>query len=254
MKLDEHGQPTDTPLDGFDPRYASVDFSLQGRAARAISTASPIRSARRRPVATTRDQLSRQGLSRVSGSSSLDRLALIMPDWRERHVPDIGIMLVELSRLCRRSAQLLPGCGGDRSLSRYGPPADLGAPSRAAGRLHHARRLQCARLGDAREREGHFRRCQGQVFFCTAFPGAPESARAEAGGRCASRAGTSSFECFSPLLADDVTQIEHRRSAQRNPLLQRGAIANAACRKAPRRDAGRSMGSSPHAATGQSTD
>src|SRR5260370_16589713 len=26
----------------------------------------------------------------------LDRLALIMPDWQERHVPDIGIALVEL--------------------------------------------------------------------------------------------------------------------------------------------------------------
>src|SRR5262249_7536044 len=26
----------------------------------------------------------------------LDRMALIMPDWKERHVPDIGIMLVEL--------------------------------------------------------------------------------------------------------------------------------------------------------------
>src|SRR5207248_4366809 len=26
----------------------------------------------------------------------LDRLALVMPDWQERHVPDIGIMLVEV--------------------------------------------------------------------------------------------------------------------------------------------------------------
>src|SRR6185436_19261624 len=26
----------------------------------------------------------------------LDRLAVIMPDWRERHVPDIGVMLVEV--------------------------------------------------------------------------------------------------------------------------------------------------------------
>ena len=26
----------------------------------------------------------------------LDRLALVMPDWKERHVPDIGIALVEV--------------------------------------------------------------------------------------------------------------------------------------------------------------
>ena len=26
----------------------------------------------------------------------LDRLAILMPDWRERHVPDLGIALVEL--------------------------------------------------------------------------------------------------------------------------------------------------------------
>ncbi len=55
-------------LEGIDPRYDRVDFSF---------------------IYLAKDYASFRQLI-------LDRLALLMPDWQERHVPDIGLALVEL--------------------------------------------------------------------------------------------------------------------------------------------------------------
>ncbi len=94
------------------------------------------------------DQLSRQGLRQLppavprphrAGHAGMAGAPRAGP--RHRAGRDAGVH--------RRLPQLLPGRGRHRGLSRHRAPAHLGAPACAAGRLPHARRLQCARLRHA---------------------------------------------------------------------------------------------------------
>jgi hypothetical protein len=94
VELDQDGYPTDRPLAGFDPRYAAVDFTFKASCPTDLDCkAEPVcpPPQRENPEINylAKDYASFRQLI-------LDRLALIVPDWRERHVPDIGIMLVEL--------------------------------------------------------------------------------------------------------------------------------------------------------------
>ncbi|WP_374943165.1 putative baseplate assembly protein [Sphingomonas sp.] len=90
--LDPRGKPTLVP-DDFDPRYAGVAFDFkascptEGDCAAADTCPPPAFSAP--PI----DYLARdyQGFRRLM----LDRLALTLPDWSERHAADLGITLVE---------------------------------------------------------------------------------------------------------------------------------------------------------------
>lgn len=88
------GRPTDVPLTGVDPRYAQVQFSFK------VACPSDL-DCQTDPVCPppARDEPEINYLAKDYGSFRqliLDRLALIMPEWQERHVPDLGITLVEL--------------------------------------------------------------------------------------------------------------------------------------------------------------
>jgi len=83
-----------SPMRGFDPRYACLGFKFKIDCAAEIDCKTdeqcppterptPAISYLAKDYATFRQLL-------------LDRLSLTMPQWRERHVPDIGIALVEL--------------------------------------------------------------------------------------------------------------------------------------------------------------
>ena len=90
----ENGKPTDRPLAGFDPRYAHIQFSFRIDCAADLDCAdAPACPPAERPAPEinylAKDYASFRQLM-------LDRLALIMPDWRERHAPDLGIALVEV--------------------------------------------------------------------------------------------------------------------------------------------------------------
>ena len=86
---------TGAPLASLDPRYACVDFTFKTDCSREIDCkesdepcedpvpATPELSYLAKDYATLRQLI-------------FDRLALTMPEWRERHVPDIGVTLVEL--------------------------------------------------------------------------------------------------------------------------------------------------------------
>lgn len=88
------GRPTDVPMKSLDPRYACLDFTFKIDCPAEIDCkdvdecppeerpAPPI-SYLAKDYATFRQLI-------------LDRLALTMPGWRERHVPDLGITLVEI--------------------------------------------------------------------------------------------------------------------------------------------------------------
>jgi len=94
VEMDKRGRPTDRPLRGFDPRFADIIFSFK-IGCKSDLDCLPVH------VCPPR-QLPQPEISYLAKDYSsfrqiiLDRLSLIMPDWRERHVPDLGIALVEV--------------------------------------------------------------------------------------------------------------------------------------------------------------
>lgn len=89
---DSQGHPQPHP--SFDPRYDSVEFNFKVDCPSDLDCPSAPQcppQERQQPEINylAKDYASFRQLI-------LDRLALIMPDWQERHVPDIGIALVEL--------------------------------------------------------------------------------------------------------------------------------------------------------------
>ncbi len=94
LELDDQGRPTDQLMTGFDPRYASLDFSFKVACAsdldcKQVSECPPEPSQIPEINYLAKDYASFRQLI-------YDRLALVMPDWQERHVPDLGVTLVEL--------------------------------------------------------------------------------------------------------------------------------------------------------------
>lgn len=203
VALDDQGHPTDNPLPGFDPFYGSVDFSFkidcpndQDCAPAKICPPEPSDEPEINHLAKDYDSF-RQLL--------LDRLALTCPGWQESHVPDVGIMLVELIAYAADQ------------LSYFQDAVATEAYLRTARRRISVRRH--ARLVDYTLHEGCNARAfvtiaaendtqldPTQVFFCTSFPGMP-------GARVLQpddlrNADPTLFECFSSLLADGITQIQ----------------------------------------------
>jgi predicted phage baseplate assembly protein len=82
------------PLEGFDPRYAQVNFSFKANCPSEMDCA-PASDCYKEPAAEPDiDYLAKDYAS--FRQLIYDRLSLVMPDWRERHVPDLGVALVEL--------------------------------------------------------------------------------------------------------------------------------------------------------------
>lgn len=89
---DAHGHPRPHP--SFDPRYDAVEFSFKVDCPSDLDCAAPRQcppDERRQPEINylAKDYTSFRQLI-------FDRLALVMPDWQERHVPDVGVALVEV--------------------------------------------------------------------------------------------------------------------------------------------------------------
>jgi hypothetical protein len=94
VEAGEHGKPGDVPMQGFDPLYSSLDFSFKVNCPGDLDC--------------VEDELCPPDLAPEPSVNYLakdyasfrelifDRLSLIMPGWQERHVPDLGVTLVEL--------------------------------------------------------------------------------------------------------------------------------------------------------------
>ncbi|HEU4596498.1 MAG TPA: putative baseplate assembly protein [Pyrinomonadaceae bacterium] len=88
------GRPGTLPLAGFDPRYAQIDFSFKANCPSDFDCA-PAADCPAEP--TTEPEIDYLAKDYASFQRLIyDRLSLVMPDWRERHAPDIGVALVEL--------------------------------------------------------------------------------------------------------------------------------------------------------------
>jgi hypothetical protein len=94
VEVDEQGRPTDRPLAGFDPRYDRLDFSFKVDCPTDLDC--KVEEVCPPPE---RDEPTLDYLAKDYASFRrlvLDRLAVIAPDWQERHAADLGIALVEL--------------------------------------------------------------------------------------------------------------------------------------------------------------
>ncbi|HEX2832570.1 MAG TPA: putative baseplate assembly protein [Thermoanaerobaculia bacterium] len=92
VKLDEQGRPTDEPL--LDPRYSCVELSFKIDCPAEIDCKADTSCPPEPRPPRTINYLAKDYAS--FRQLILDRLSLLMPDWRERHVPDIGIAIVEV--------------------------------------------------------------------------------------------------------------------------------------------------------------
>ena len=203
VALDKNGLPTSDPMAGFDPRYDSIEFTFKAGCP-SDQDCKPQSVCPPPPL----DQPEINYLAKDYASFRqliLDRLALVMPNWTETHVPDIGIMLVEVLAYV-----------GDY-LSYYqdavATEAYLGiARQRISVRRH-------ARLVDYAMHEGCNARAwvtvktdtdtsldPQNVYFCTAFAGAPASYVLQPADITKATPGT--YETFEPLVADPSKLIQ----------------------------------------------
>ena len=90
----ETGRPTGRAPEDFDPRYACVCFSFKASCPNDLDCA-PAASCDPEPrIEPAIDYLAKDYAT--FRRLMLDRMALLMPEWKERHIPDLGITLVEL--------------------------------------------------------------------------------------------------------------------------------------------------------------
>jgi hypothetical protein len=94
VALDEEGRPTDTPHPDFDRRYACLEFSFKAGCPSDLDCRPEQLCPPQERVEPDINYLAKDYAS--FRQLILDRLSLIMPDWRERHIPDFGITLVEI--------------------------------------------------------------------------------------------------------------------------------------------------------------
>jgi hypothetical protein len=93
-ELEEDGDTSDKPLKGLDPRYVCATFSFQDECPSVLDCKADNACPPEPGVEPEINYLAKDYAS--FRQLLLDRLALLVPDWRERHIPDIGIALVEV--------------------------------------------------------------------------------------------------------------------------------------------------------------
>jgi hypothetical protein len=93
VALDADGDPAG-PYPGFDERYACIEFRFSAACPSDIDCASELPCA---PPSLPGPPISYLAKDYESFRQLIfDRLALLLPGWTERHVPDLGVTLVEL--------------------------------------------------------------------------------------------------------------------------------------------------------------
>jgi hypothetical protein len=202
VKVDDKGRQTGDPLDGFDPLYDSVDFTFKAGCPSDLDcrpqTVCP-------PPVRTQPEINYLAKDYNSFRQLiLDRLALIMPGWTETHVPDIGIMLVEVLAYA-----------GDY-LSYYqdavATEAYLGTARQRISIRRHARLVDYAmhegcnaRAWIAIHTDTDVPLDPANIYFITGYPGSPTPGVLQAKDVAAAPQG--SFEVFEPLVKDSSQKI-----------------------------------------------
>ena len=196
------------PMSGVDPIYGSVSFSFKASCPSDADCLAPHECPPPVRTGPPIDYLAKDYAS--FRQLILDRLAQTVPGWTETHIPDIGVMLVDLLAYA-----------GDQ-LSYYqdavATEAYLGTARRRISLRRHAR------LVDYRVHEGCNARAwvsvnteaasctldPTKIFFCTSFPGAPPPGVLQLSDFA--KAPPGSFLAFEPLVADLSAKITVRQA------------------------------------------
>jgi hypothetical protein len=94
VATDAKGRATDQPMPGFDPLFDMLAFQFKANCPSDLDCKSAALCPPKVYVEADINYLAKDYDS--FRQLILDRLALLVPDWQETHVPDIGIALVEL--------------------------------------------------------------------------------------------------------------------------------------------------------------
>lgn len=94
IEVDASGLPTGQPFPGLDARYACLCFTFKAACPSPLDCAPSTPCVEPRPAEPFGNYLAKdfESFRRLA----FDRLALTVPEWNERHVPDLGVALVEL--------------------------------------------------------------------------------------------------------------------------------------------------------------
>lgn len=250
------GQAADQPMAGLDPLFDSLTFQFKANCPSDLDCKSAALCPTEVYVEPDINYLAKDYAS--YRQLMLDRLALLVPDWQETHVPDIGIALVELLAYA-----------GDH-LSYYQDAVATEAYLRTARQRISVRRH--ARVVDYPMHEG----CNARtwvcvktdsdltaidpktVFFVTNFPHAPEQ-RFVLDSDELKQFPDSSYKVFRPVTAPGQLQINFYAAqstihfydwGNRNCCLPRGATSATLLNDWPARQQTTTNGQ----ATGKPTD
>jgi hypothetical protein len=204
VEPDEYGRPSHTPLAGFEGRYCCRSFTftqacsndldcLPDKACLPAPTQDVAWNYLAKDYATFRRLM-------------LDRMALLVPEWRERHVPDVGIMLVELLAYV---ADQLSYYQDVVATEAYLNTARQRISVRRHGRLvDYVLHEGCnARAFVVVEVEQKLERPADKVRFLTAYPGALPSGRPLVIGELG-QADHAGYRCFMPFdQRDDIVRL-----------------------------------------------
>lgn len=94
VEPDTNGEPSNTPLAGFDPRYAEIEFNFKVNCSSDLDCVTGTTCP---PPEFPEPELNYLAKDFASFRQLIfDRLALTVPDWQERHIPDIGVTIAEV--------------------------------------------------------------------------------------------------------------------------------------------------------------
>lgn len=204
VAVDAKGHSTDQPMQGFDPLFDSVTFQFKANCPSDLDCKTPVFCPHEVRVEPDINYLAKDYQS--FRQLILDRLALLVPDWQETHVPDIGIALVEVLAYV-----------GDH-LSYYQDAVATEAYLRTARQRISVRRH--ARLVDYPMHEGCNARTwlcvqtpgdvsilPDDVYFITNFPHAPEDHFALKPQEL-EKTSAASYKVFQAVLPPDAKQLQ----------------------------------------------
>lgn len=202
------GEVSYSPLSGLDPRYSCLCFSFK------VDCPSDLDCQQDQacpPEVFPAPEINYLAKDYASFRQLIyDRLALIMPDWQERHVPDLGVTLVELLAYA-----------GDY-LSYYQDAVATEAYLDTARRRISVRRH--ARLVDYRMHEGNNARAwitvctqtdldpikASNLYFITGFPDIKAASGNLVKQADLEQVPGSGYDVFEPLLADPGAELVFR--------------------------------------------
>jgi hypothetical protein len=210
-ELDSNGHQSTEPLAGLDPLFAAATFNFKVSCPTGLDCCTPRVCPPAALATPDSNYLAKDYASFLQ--LMLDRLAQTLPAWSEPHVPDSGVMLM----------QILAYVGDQLSYFQdaVATEAYLGTARERISVRRHARLVDYVMHEGCNSRawvsiavSADITLAAGQFFFCTPFPGAPAGNVLQPADFA--KAPPGSTQPFQPVLPDP-TQPTVLRAAH-NPI------------------------------------